>query len=177
MQTLVPWPGYEPRPPALGMQSLGTGPPGKYRQCDFHIYTNQPVHSPYSKTMPLSGSYTPGDNIPQPWSSQGPDIRQLHTILDPRTHRDYSTLQILNLLIIPLPCLSHRNHKSCAHAFPGPLLPREWPQCFPLWPCVAGMPSFLGNSNKWSFQWQSSPNQLASSLLNKNKVQTVLHRK
>ena len=165
MQNLVPWVGIEPRPPALGMQSLGTEPLGKYRECDFHIYTNQPVHSPYSKTTPLSGSYTPGHDIPQPWSSQGPDTRQLHTILDPRTHWDYSALQILTL--------SPRNHKSCAHAFPGLLLPREWPQCFPLGPCVAGMPSSLGNSNKWSFQWQSSPDQLASSLLNKNKIQSI----
>ena len=49
MWNLVPWPGIEPRPPALGVQSPATGPPAKFLSCLLNAPLKNLPHNCYSK--------------------------------------------------------------------------------------------------------------------------------
>lgn len=81
--------------------------------------------------------------------------------------------QTAQLLILPYAFFTTKiTKKPFAHSSPLLLLPPDWPWCFSVRPSFHGVvgPLLLETvSNKLSFQWQPSPDVLASLYLNNNK--------
>lgn len=115
------------------------------------------------------------DHCPPALITPGPGIRQLGTVSMSRSLLKLFKLSNPETSYPALP-ISFHNKSFFLHFLP--LLPHNWPWCFLCGPAGYDMacPLLLGTvSNKLSFQWQSSPNLLASPFLNHNKTFILKH--
>ena len=114
--------------------------------CRHPSYANQPIQCPYSifflyPPAPCPNHLRAGTR--QLGVSQS--LLKLFKLENPKP--PYSTLSIL----------SETTKKSLAHIFPSPILPPDWPWCFPMWAWWCSIFPPLGNcEEQTTFSVQSS---------------------